>query len=122
MIIGVDIGTSLTKAVAYDAHGTPVARAETESEVWHSAGGAVEQDMDRGGGTWGSFVREVAAGLATPVTAVALAGQGDGLWLRVTAGNAVRPAISWLDARADSVLVQWQLDGVAREVFDRTGS
>jgi len=122
MIIGVDIGTSLTKAVAYDMHGTPVARAETGSQVSHLDGGAVEQDMEQVIGTVGTVVREVAAGLEAPVTAVALTGQGDGLWLRDVAGNAVRPAISWLDARADSVLVEWQTNGVAREVFDRTGS
>src|SRR5699024_12512018 len=92
MIIGVDIGTSLTKAVAYDAHGTPVARAETESEVWHSAGGAVEQDMDQVVGTVGTVVREVAARLDTPLTAVALTGPGAGLWLRGTARNAGGPA------------------------------
>lgn len=122
MIIGVDIGTSVTKAVAYDAHGTSVAKAETESDVRQLAGGAVEQDMEQVIGTVGTVVREVSAGLQEPVTAIALTGQGDGLWLRDVEGNAVRPVISWLDARADSVLAKWQADGVAQEVFNRTGS
>lgn len=37
-------------------------------------------------------------------------------------GNAVRPAISWLDGRANALLAKWQADGVTREVFRRTGS
>lgn len=122
MIIGVDIGTSLTKAVAYDSHGTSVARAETGSEVHHLSGGAVEQDQEQVIGTVGTVVREVGEQLDEPVTAIALTGQGDGLWLRDADGHAVRPAISWLDGRADSVLAKWQADGVTREVFRRTGS
>lgn len=122
MIIGVDIGTSVTKAVAYDSRGTSVAKAETESDVRQLPGGVVEQDMEQVIGTVDTVVREVSAELAEPVTAVAFTGQGDGLWLRDAEGNAVRPVISWLDARADAVLAKWQADGVAQEVFNRTGS
>lgn len=122
MIVGVDIGTSLTKAVAYDSAGRSLAYASTSSEVHHQPGGAVEQDLEQVIGTVGTVVREVADRLDSPVTAVALTGQGDGLWLRDADGAAVRPPISWLDGRAGSVLAKWQADGVAREVFARTGS
>lgn len=122
MIIGVDIGTSLTKAVVFDKAGMSVASACTTSEVHHLPGGLVEQDLDQVLGTVATVVREVAAGLDGPVTGVALTGQGDGLWLRDESGEAVRPAISWLDGRANSLLAKWQADGVTREVFRRTAS
>ncbi|MFI5613516.1 FGGY family carbohydrate kinase [Amycolatopsis sp. NPDC051903] len=122
MIVGVDIGTSLTKAVVFDEDGSSVASACTPSEVHHHTGGLVEQDLDQVVGTVVTVVREVAARLPEPVTALALTGQGDGMWLRDERGAAVRPAISWLDARANTLLSKWQADGVAREVFRRTGS
>ncbi|WP_158882347.1 FGGY-family carbohydrate kinase [Amycolatopsis anabasis] len=121
-IIGVDIGTSLTKAVVFDSAGVSIAQASTRSEVRHLSGGRVEQDLDQVIGTVATVVREVAAQLDGPVTALALTGQGDGLWLRDADGRAVRPAISWLDGRANALLAKWQADGVTREVFRRTGS
>jgi erythritol kinase len=121
-IIGVDIGTSLTKAVVFDRAGVSVARASTPSEVHHLPGGRVEQDLDQVVGTVATVVREVARAVDEPVTALALTGQGDGVWLRDEDGNAVRRAISWLDGRANSLLAKWQARGVAREVFRRTGS
>jgi erythritol kinase len=121
-IIGVDIGTSLTKAVVFDHAGVSVAQASTPSEVRHLGHGAVEQDLEQVIGTVVTVVREVAAQLDGPVGALALTGQGDGLWLRDVAGAPVRPAISWLDGRANALLAKWQADGVSREVFRRTGS
>ncbi|WP_134661961.1 MULTISPECIES: FGGY-family carbohydrate kinase [unclassified Amycolatopsis] len=122
MIVGVDIGTSLTKAVVFDEDGRSIASACTPSEVYHLPGGRVEQDLDQVVGTVAKVVREVAAALPEPVSALALTGQGDGLWLRDEAGAAVHPAISWLDGRANTVLAKWQADGVTAEVFRRTGS
>ncbi|NIH86820.1 FGGY-family carbohydrate kinase [Amycolatopsis granulosa] len=122
MIIGVDIGTSLTKAVVFDDAGVSLHQATTPSEVHHLSGGRVEQDLDQVVGTVATVVREVAAKLDAPVTALALTGQGDGVWLRDEDGNAVRPAISWLDGRANALLAKWQADGISREVFRRTGS
>ncbi|OQO92500.1 carbohydrate kinase [Saccharomonospora piscinae] len=121
-IIGVDIGTSLTKAVVFDGAGASVAQASAPSQVRHLPGGAVEQDFEQVLGTVAAVVREVAAQLDGPVDALALTGQGDGVWLRDADGRLVRPAISWLDGRANALLTEWQRTGVSREVFARTGS
>ncbi|GAA1192950.1 FGGY-family carbohydrate kinase [Prauserella alba] len=121
-IIGVDIGTSLTKAVAFDDDGLAIAEACTPSELDQLPGGRVEQDLEQVLGTVATVVRRVAAELTEPVGAVALTGQGDGVWLRDEDGRAVRPAVSWLDGRANALLAEWQAGGVAAEVFRRTGS
>jgi erythritol kinase len=121
-IIGVDIGTSLTKAVVFDHMGASIAVACTPSEVHHLPGGLVEQDLEQVLGTVATVVRDVSGQLDGPVAALALTGQGDGLWLRDAEGVAVRPAISWLDGRAKSLLAKWQAEGVTREVFRHTGS
>ncbi|WP_017622079.1 FGGY-family carbohydrate kinase [Nocardiopsis chromatogenes] len=122
MIIGVDIGTSLTKAVAFDRDGAAVAQAGAASTLHHLPGGRVEQDLEEVLETVARVVREVASGLDGPVTALALTGQGDGLWLRDERGRAVRPAVSWLDGRASGLVDTWMRDGTARRVFARTGS
>ncbi|WP_328379970.1 carbohydrate kinase [Streptomyces sp. NBC_00440] len=121
-IIGVDIGTSVTKAVAFDSEGQPLATATRRSHLERLPGGRVEQDLDDVVRTVAEVVRETAAALPAPPSAVALTGQGDGLWLRDDQGRAVRPAISWMDGRAADRVAQWLADGTVQQVYARTGS
>ncbi|OIV38948.1 carbohydrate kinase [Mangrovactinospora gilvigrisea] len=125
MLIGLDVGTSLTKAVAFDrrarALAPPVRRTSRLSKL---PGGHVEQDLEEVLDTVAQVVREVSAAAPPddPVEALAITGQGDGLWLRDDTGRAVRPPISWMDGRAAALVQRWWEDGVLRAVFDRTGS
>lgn len=122
VIIGVDIGTSVTKAVAFDGEGISLASATRRSSVVRLSGGRVEQDLDDVVRTVAEVVRETAAALPGPPVALALTGQGDGLWLRDADGRAVRPAISWMDGRASDLVARWLEDGTVREVYEHTGS
>ncbi|OEJ62136.1 carbohydrate kinase [Streptomyces agglomeratus] len=122
VIIGVDIGTSVTKAVAFDGEGIPLASATRRSSVVRLSGGRVEQDLDDVVRTVAEVVRETAAALPEPPLALALTGQGDGLWLRDADGRAVRPAISWMDGRASDLVARWLEDGTVQEVYEHTGS
>lgn len=122
MIIGVDAGTSVTKAAAFDRSGRAVAAASQPTRVLRPAPGQVEQDLDEVVDTVAAVVKDVAAALPEPVTALALTGQGDGLWLRDGDGHATRPPISWLDGRAGPLLERWRSDGVVDDVYRRTGS
>jgi sugar (pentulose or hexulose) kinase len=122
VVLGVDVGTSVTKAVAFDDAGRALARAERPSRLDHLAGGRVEQDLEHVLDTVCGVVQEACAALPGPPDAVALTGQGDGLWLRDAEGRAVRPAISWMDGRAAGLVAEWRDKGVVREVYRRTGS
>ncbi|MET9515628.1 FGGY-family carbohydrate kinase [Streptomyces sp. NPDC002994] len=122
VIIGVDIGTSVTKAVAFDSEGTPLASAARRSGLVRLPGGRVEQDLDDVVRTVAEVVRETTAALPGPPTALALTGQGDGLWLRDADGRAVRPAISWMDGRASDLVARWLENGTVQEVYKHTGS
>lgn len=126
MIIGVDVGTSMTKADAYAADGTKLASAERASRLErqgeHTDRGRVEQDLEDVLTSAVDVIRRVAAEGGETVRALALTGQGDGLWLRDAAGRATRPPISWLDDRAGGVVRDWQDDGTVAEVYRRTGS
>lgn len=125
MIIGVDIGTSVTKASVIFHDGTVGATASMRSTLNHGDGGKVEQDLDNVIDSVASVVRQVAASTTEAVEAVAITGQGDGLWLRDAAGRPVRPAISWMDARASAIVEAWNIGGeqsVSRRVYGLTGS
>ncbi|MEV5581070.1 FGGY-family carbohydrate kinase [Streptomyces parvus] len=121
-IIGVDIGTSVTKAVAFDEGGGALASASRRSHLEMLPGGRVEQDLDDVVSGVGDVVREVAAKLGQLPDSVALTGQGDGLWLRDSGGRTVRPAISWMDARASDLVARWLADGTVGTAYAHTGS
>ena len=121
MIVGVDVGTSMTKADAYDDAGRKLASAERASRLEQFADGRVEQDLEDVVSSVVDVVRRVVADAGQPVRALALTGQGDGLWLRDADGAATRPPISWLDDRAADVVRAWQDDGTVAEVYRRTG-
>ncbi|KAA5827156.1 FGGY-family carbohydrate kinase [Saccharopolyspora hirsuta] len=125
MIIGVDVGTSVTKASLLNRDGTALVTHSMRSTLNRLPGGRVEQDLDEVISSVVRVVREVAAvaeSTGEPVEALAITGQGDGLWLRDHQGQQVGPAISWLDARAADVLDSWGESGVQRKVFGLTGS
>ncbi|NGO71118.1 FGGY-family carbohydrate kinase [Streptomyces boncukensis] len=122
LIIGVDVGTSVTKAVAFDRDGRAVRSAARRSALLRRPGGAVEQDQEQVVESVAAVVREVAAALPAAPDALALTGQGDGLWLRDAEGRPVRPAISWMDGRAADLVARWRQDGTVRRVYERTGS
>ncbi|MFJ4964017.1 Erythritol kinase [Streptomyces sp. ADI96-02] len=121
-VVGVDVGTSVTKAVAFDGNGRALASASRPSRLDVASGGRVEQDLDEVTAGVGEVVREVAASLGRTPDAVALTGQGDGLWLRDQRGRPVRPAISWMDARASALVTRWLADGTIRTAYAHTGS
>lgn len=75
-IIGVDIGTSVTKAVAFDGTGGALASASRRSHLDMLPGGRVEQDLGDVVAGVGDVVREAAAAVGRPPDAVALTGQG----------------------------------------------
>lgn len=125
MILGVDIGTSVTKAALIGRDGATAMSASRPSQVNYLDGGRVEQDFEIVLNSVAAVVRDVMATTDERVEALAITGQGDGLWLRDESGQAVRAPISWLDARAADVVRQWSVggeDSVIERVFRLTGS
>ncbi|MFD7067955.1 FGGY family carbohydrate kinase [Streptomyces sp. NPDC059913] len=115
--IGIDVGTSVVKAAAFDARGRTLA-VESRPVGLSIHDGCVEQDMDEVYGAVG----EVLAALSTDgVEFAGLTGQGDGVWLVDAAGLPVRKAISWMDGRAHELVDGWLADGVFETVYRRTG-
>ncbi|WP_109476849.1 FGGY-family carbohydrate kinase [Paraburkholderia sp. C35] len=125
LLIGVDAGTSVIKAVAYDLSGRQIACASVPNSYTTRADGEASQPLDQ---TWLNCAKTLrdlgakVAGLAQRTRALAVTGQGDGTWL-VGAGN--RPASDawlWLDARAAGTVRRLQQGPLARARFEATGT
>ena len=120
MLIGVDAGTSVVKAVAFSSDGEALRVAARPTRTLTPAPGRAEQDPEETIAAVAATVREAAAG-ETP-EAVGITAQGDGLWLVDAEGRAVRPAILWSDARAAAIVEEWIAGGVAERAFRRSGN
>ncbi|MFF3324482.1 FGGY family carbohydrate kinase [Streptomyces sp. NPDC002889] len=121
MFIGIDAGTSMVKAAAFDAHGRTLA-VESRPVALDIHDGRVEQDMDEVYAAVLDVLGTLTDAAGEPVDLVGLTGQGDGVWLVDTEGRPVRPAISWMDGRAHALVDEWLTSGVFESVFRRTGS
>jgi len=120
MLIGLDAGTSVVKAVAFADDGEVLRVASRPTTTRVPAPGRTEQDPEEVIAAVAATLREVAAGEAPRL--VGITAQGDGVWLLDEAGNPVRPAILWSDARAAAVVERWMADGTAERAFRRGGN
>lgn len=123
LILALDAGTSLIKAVAFEAGGRMVATASRPNIYEERGGGIAEQDMQR---TW-SDTRAVLAELTAlvaghPILALAVTGQGDGTWLVDAQGMPTAPAWLWLDARANGTVEELRASRAGREAYAHTGT
>jgi sugar (pentulose or hexulose) kinase len=100
MLLGLDVGTSSTKALATDDRGEAVAEASAPYPVDRPGPGLAESDPER---WWEAVVgatRQLPATVRQAVRGVGLSGQMHGVTLTRADGTPVRPAILWLDGRA----------------------
>lgn len=123
VILALDAGTSVLKAVAFDLAGQPVGLASCPNRYNERPGGIAEQDMAE---TWANAARVLAelAGMLEGIEIIGLAvtGQGDGTWLIDRDGEPAAPAVLWLDARAGAIAERIRADGTGRAIFAETGT
>ncbi|MEM7125108.1 MAG: FGGY-family carbohydrate kinase [Chloroflexota bacterium] len=114
MLLGLDIGTSLIKAVIFDLYGKELGQGTAKVDVESPHPGWQEQNMDA---VWEGADAAIQGALCesgvepAEIAAVGTAGQGDGLWMIDAAGNPVGPALLWNDGRAAEVIAEWEADG-----------
>ena len=119
VVVGVDVGTTLIKAAAFDRSGRVVARAQAATACETPRPGWVEVNME---GLW----RQVAGSLRAlagrlggghAVRAMGIGAFMGGAWLVDRDGRPVRNAIAWHDARAVSVLDELRVAGLLERSF-----
>jgi erythritol kinase len=125
LLIGIDAGTSVIKAVAFSLDGAEIASAARPNIYVNLPGGGVEQDMAR---TWDDtaqvlvLLAEKVPSLAARAVALAVTGQGDGTWLMDREGKPVCPAWLWLDSRAASIAEEFMAHPQYEAHYRRTGT
>lgn len=120
-ILAVDAGTSTIKAVAFSNDGRELHVARRETVVECPREGWSEQDMNV---IWASLCDAAAETTQAVgrIEVVALTAQGDGCWLIDAAGDPVRPALLWNDARASSYAEAWAADGTMERSYAINGT
>jgi erythritol kinase (D-erythritol 1-phosphate-forming) len=125
LIVGIDAGTSVIKAVAFDLSGRQMAAASVRNRYVMGADGSATQSMPQ---TWADCaaalrgLAEKVEGLASRTAAIALTGQGDGTWLVGKGDAPVADAWLWLDARAASTVRRLASTEGERARFEATGT
>jgi xylulokinase len=103
-VLGVDVGSQSVKGVLLDGEGTLRASASYPLAMKHPHGGWAEQDPRHWEDGLASVIAATlsSAGIAaSEVTALCLACQVDGVVPIAASGEAIGPAIIWLDRRAE---------------------
>lgn len=121
--VGVDVGTTSIKAVAFTNRGKEVATASRDITLNRPSPDRAEQDMSE---IW-SAVQTVLARVAERCTgqqivALGITGQGDGAWLLDANGEPVGPAMIWLDSRSDEITREWSTGEKGVKIKEVTGS
>lgn len=125
ILIGIDAGTSVIKAVAFDLSGRQLASASVLNRYAETSDGAATQPL---GQTWDDCAAALRAlgdkvtDLARRTAAVAVTGQGDGTWLVGRDNVPVTDAWLWLDARSAPTVRRLAALGTERQRFEATGT
>lgn len=125
VLIGIDAGTSVVKAVAFDLAGRQLAVATDKNRVDAGPNGAATQPLGR---TWDDCVRTLqelgglVTDLAVRTAAIGVTAQGDGTWLVGRDDTPVADAWLWLDARAASTVRRLGGGTNERARFEATGT
>jgi xylulokinase len=107
VLIGLDAGTSATKACAFTSAGRLVAEASVPVVLEHPAPGRAEQPAGALTDSATEALRRIAQRIdAQAVAGIGVTGQMGGLVLVDADGAAVSPHVSWLDGRAAAEIDQ----------------
>lgn len=119
-ILVCDIGLTQVKVTVFEQDGRVAASRELDNRAVIARGTHSEMDLDRLWDILCGAMRELAAGM-DGISAIGLSACGNGLYL-VGGDGAQLCAITSIDQRSRSLVAQWRADGLADEVFARTGN
>jgi len=122
-ILGLEIGTTSTKAVLFDLSGQELAVVQQSYPLLTPQAGWAEQDPERLWTTVVQVLRDMAKqlGPARRILALALAAQSGSLIPVKADGEPSYPMITWLDSRTETLVKQWQAAGVEETVRRLSG-
>ncbi len=125
LILALDQGTTSSRAILFDAAGTPVASGQRELQQFYPKGGWVEHDPDHIWTDTMAAAREAIDRSGRPVSAIAAIGVTNQretaiVWDRAT-GQPLHNAIVWQDRRTASLCRELVAEGLDEHVKATTG-
>jgi sugar (pentulose or hexulose) kinase len=125
-VIGIDKGTTATKAVVFSAaNGRVLGQAHVATGPLYPKPGWHEEDMDQSFAKVAACLRAAmqAAGITgADVAGLGISGHMGGLWALDAEGAPVGRAIAWPDGRAAPMLGDWRAEGRLAEIFAIAGN
>jgi L-xylulokinase len=124
LLLGIDNGLTVTKAVIFEEDGTTIAVARRRVPQSFPEPRHVERDMD---GLWTATAEAIREAIeksgrpAVDIKAVAATAHGDGLYLLDRDRRPLGAGILSLDSRAGEIVEGWDKDGVAARALDLSG-
>ena len=121
-VIGIDIGTGSTKALAIDGSGQVLSTAQQHYSTAHPQPGYAEQNPEE---IWAAFVqcvKEVVDERGAPPAVISLSSCMHSLMAVDDRGMALTPLLNWADARSESVVEALRDGGDAESLYAATGT
>jgi len=126
IFIGVDAGSSVIKAAAFDADWELAAIAAEPTPLERSNDGRVEANPEDAWSAFCAVLRRVCSAVESKgkIEALGISGAMVGAWVVDKDGNALRRGINWEDARAQPMIddLARQRPGLFSEIFKISGS
>ncbi|GAA4785225.1 FGGY family carbohydrate kinase [Actinomycetospora chlora] len=123
LVLGVDVGTTATKAVAFDARGDQHGSGEAPHHLDEPEPGAAVQDPEALYEAVGDAVRDAVADVdPARVAAVSFSSAMHGLLALDAGGDPIGPLITWADSRASDVARELRARDGALALHRRTGT
>lgn len=122
--IGIDIGTSSVKAIAFDAKMQALAHAEEQVESWHDDAGAADQPMVVYQSVMAVLTRtaQETQRLGYTVERVGLSAAMHSLIPVAADGTNLAPSSTWMDLRAKEEASELWKTPAGQSVYERTGT
>ncbi|CAG0937221.1 L-xylulokinase [Thermoflexales bacterium] len=122
-LLGIDNGSTVSKAALFDVHGKEIAVASCKGDTVYPHPGWTERDMEMLWQSTASAIREVLAKSDVrpeEIAGIGNTGHGNGVYLLDRQGQPLRNGIQSMDSRAADVVTEWNLTNLHARVFPFT--
>jgi L-xylulokinase len=122
-LLGIDNGSTVSKAALFDLQGKEVAVASCAADTVYPHPGWTERDMEQLWQSTATAIRDVLAKSgAQPeeIAGIGNTGHGNGVYLLDKQGRPLRNGIQSMDSRAADVLAEWGQSDLHSQVFPYT--
>ena len=122
-LLGIDNGSTVSKAALFDLHGKEIAVASCKAETEYPHPGWTERDMEILWQSTASAIREVLAKSGVKpeeIAGIGNTGHGNGVYLLDKQGQPLRNGIQSMDSRAADVVTEWNKRNLHEQVFPFT--